>query len=118
VSAVTAGHLARARQLLAEPSPPNLFDLASRVGALEEMLATICDDVEGLRHLPATSVPPGGGNVAADVTPGSRIIPGCPECTARARRDVRWTGALPGGGDSWACGGCGSTWATPGTEET
>jgi len=106
MSAILAGHLRRARELLAEPSPPGLFDLASRVGALEELLATICDDVESAAN----------PNHGSDLAPGTESVPGCPECSARARRDVRWTGALPSGGDSWACGGCGSTWATPGTE--
>jgi len=161
VSAVLAGHLARARELLAEPSRPGLFDLASRVGKLEAVLALICDAAEGVRNPAAqsypaggeiphpdsapgvtsavTNSPPGGGNVTSEcdsaraeirqaltdsgaetapVLGQSRVVPPCPECAARARRDVRWTGALPSGGDSWACGGCGSTWATPGTEET
>jgi hypothetical protein len=102
VSEILAGHIARARELLAGPAAPGLFDLASRVGALEELLATICDDVEGAAN----------PNHGSDLAPGSRVIPPCPECTARARRDVRWTGGLPSGGDSWRCGACGSTWAT------
>jgi hypothetical protein len=101
VSAILAGHIARARELLAEPSPPDLYGLASRVGALEELLATVCDSAEAEI-----------GTGSAGLAPGSRIIPACPECTARAARDVRWTGALPSGGDSWRCGACGSAWET------
>jgi len=82
MSAALAGHLRRARELLAEPSPPGLFDLASRVGALEELLATICDDVEAAAN----------PNHGSDLAPGSRIVPPCPECVAAAKRGVTWTG--------------------------
>jgi hypothetical protein len=117
VSAVLAEAVARARELLAEPSPADLYGLASRCGALEELLATICDAAEAVRNPGAESHPAGGSFPHPDSAPDTKIIPPCPECTARARRGVRWTGALPSG-DSWRCGGCGSTFATPGTEET
>jgi len=130
VNTILAGHLARARELLAGPSPPGLFDLASRVGALEELLATICDDVESERqvripepqirqlltdsvsNLAVESCPAGGQIRQPDSTPGSKIIPACPECTAAARSSVTWTGGMPGGGDSWRCTACGSAWET------
>jgi len=109
VTAVLAGHLARARELLAEPSPPGLFDLASRVGALEEVLATICDDVESERRV---RIPEANAQNAAHLSEDSRIIPPCPECTAVAKRNVTWTGGMPGGGDSWRCTACSSVWTT------
>jgi hypothetical protein len=122
VSARLAGHLARARELLAEPaagySPETGY--AVRVGQLEALLAIIAEAAESE---PAVRIPgeqirstaaDSGAQIrhaVTDLAPGSRVSP-CPECMSRARRNVCWTGALPSGGDSWRCVSCDSTWTT------